>query len=76
MNPIGIILVFVFLALLVVLGVVLAGVGAFKLRQLVRGGFVGSVTIVRLSFQSAVIAGGLLFTSYGIFAGYRLVWGS
>lgn len=76
MNPIGIILVFAFLALLVILGIALAGVGAFKLRQLVRGGFTGSATIVTLSWQSALIFAGLLFTSYGIFAGYRLVWGS
>ncbi len=76
MNPIGIILVFVFLALLVILGIDLAWVGAFKLRQLVSGGFAGSVTIVTLSWQSALIAAGLLFTSYGVFAGYRLIWGS
>ena len=76
MNPIGIILVFAFLALLVILGVALAGVGAFKLRQLVRDGFAGSATIVTLSWQSALIAAGLLFTAYGVFGGYRLIWGS
>jgi len=44
MNPIGIILVFLFLALLVILGVGLAGVGAFKLRQLARSGFATGAT--------------------------------
>ncbi len=75
MNPIGIILVFAFLALLVILGIALAGVGAFKLRRLVRGGFEGSATVVTLSWQSGLFAAGLLFTSYGVIAGYRLIWG-
>ncbi len=76
MNPIGIILVFAFLALLVILGIALAGVGTIKLRQLVRGGLEGRAAIVTLSWQSALIAAGLLFTAYGVFGGYRLIWGS
>lgn len=75
MNPIGIILMFVFLALLVLLGVTLTGVGAFKLRQLVHGTAVGRSVVITVSWQSAMIAAGLLFASYGAFAGYRLIWG-
>jgi len=74
MNPTGIFLVFLFLALLIVLGVVLAGFGGTKLVQRVRGGAT-QAGVLSLTWQSLVTTLGLLFCAYGGFAIFRLVWG-
>ena len=76
MNPAGIILVFVFLALLVVLGIALAALGTLKLRQHVRSGFDTRAAIMTLSRQGILVAAGLAFTAYGVIGGYRLIWGA
>ena len=76
MNPTGIILVFAFLVLLIVLGIVLTGVGAVRLRHHVRNGLGTRAAIVTLSWQSVMLAAGLLFATYGVIGGYRLIWGT
>jgi hypothetical protein len=75
MNPTGIVLVFAFLVLLVVLGVGLTAFGTVKLRQQVRNGFGTRAAIVTLSWRSILVAAGLAFAAYGIIGGYRLIWG-
>ena len=76
MSPTGIILVFAFLALLAVLGVVLTAFGTVKLRQQIRGGFGTRAAIVTVSWQSVLVAAGLAFAAYGVIGGYRLIWGA
>lgn len=76
MNPTGILLAFAFLVLLVLLGIAITAFGALKLRQHVRGGFGTRAAVVALSWQSMLVAAGILFAAYGIFGGYRLIWGA
>lgn len=75
MYPSGIILAFAFVVLLLVLGLVLAGLGTSKLRQQVRTGFSARAAIVALTWQSLMVTLGLLFTFFSITAIYRLIWG-
>ena len=76
MNPIGIILMFGFLVLLTVLGIVLTGVGTIRLRHQARNSPSIRAAIVAFSWQSVLVALGLLCLAYGIIGGYRLIWGT
>lgn len=75
MHPSSFVLVFLVLALLVVLGVVLARLGTVKLRHQIHSGIGTRAAIVAVSWQSILVAGGLLLITYSIFGVYRIVWG-
>ena len=75
MNPMGIILVFAFLILIVVLGIVLTAFGAARLRHLVRSGFSKRAAIIRLR-GGVLVAAGLTSVGCAIAGGCRLLWGA
>lgn len=76
MDPLGIILISAFMALLVILGAALAVVGTIRLRQLARGGPEGHVAISSKAWERTIVVMGLLFTASGLYGGLRLIWGS
>ena len=76
MNPTGIILVFAFLFLLVVLGIALTALGTVKLRQHIRGGFGTRAAVMTVSGHSFLVGAGLAFAAYGMIGGFRLIWGA
>ena len=75
MNPIGIALVFAFLILLVVLGIVLMAFGTAKLRRKVRADFSKRAAVIRWR-GSTLVAAGLTSAYCGIAGCCRLIWGS
>ncbi len=76
MNPLSIILVFVFLGTLVVLGTVLAGFGVRRLRRQVRGGNITGTKTLSVSLDILIAALGLFLAFYGVLGTYRIVWGT
>jgi len=76
MHPLSFVLVFFFLALLVVLGVVFTTLGTVKLRHQIRSGIGTRAAIMAVSWQSILATAGLLFVTYGIFGVYRIIWGA
>ncbi len=77
MHPLSIILAFAFLGSLVVLGAVLVGFGAWRLRDSVHvGNPVRLSGVATLSLRSLLIALGLLLVVYGILGTYRIIWGA
>ena len=76
MEPAGVFLVWIFLVLLIVLGVGLAAVGGTKLRQRIRLGFDTGGSVITFSLQSLILTLGLLFISYGAFNIFQFIWRS
>ena len=75
MNPAGIILVFAFLVLLVVLGIVLTAFGAMRLLQPVRSDFSRRAAIMK-SRGGILVTAGVTSAACGIAGGCRLLWGA
>lgn len=76
MEPAGIFLVWIFLALLIVLGALLAVFGGMKLRQRIRYGVDTKGSVMAFSLQSLMLTLGLLFISYGAFTILQFIWRS
>ena len=74
MNPTGIILVFAFLVLLVVLGIILTVSGTLKLRQQVRNDFRKRAAVIKWR-GGILVTAGLTSAACGIAGGYRIIWG-
>ena len=74
MNPTGIVLVFAFLVLLVVLGVGLTAFGTVKLRQQIRNDFRKRAAAIKWR-GGILVTAGLTSAACGIAGGYRLIWG-
>ena len=76
MQPLSIILVFVFLGSLVLLGAAMVGFGILRLqRQAHNGNAIASRTLF-VSFDVLLMALGLLLSLYGVVGAYRIVWGT
>jgi len=75
MEPASIFLVWIFLVLLIILGVVMTAVGGTKLRERIRFGFDTRGSVMAFSLQSLILTLGLLFISYGAFTIIQFIWG-
>ncbi len=76
MNPLGILLAFAFLGSLVLLGIVLTGLGVWRLRGQIHHSVLTGAEITAASLNSLLIILGLLFAFYGIAGTYRVIWGT
>lgn len=75
MHPTAILLVFAFLALLIILGAVLTSMGVIKLRRQARVGVTTGSEAGAVPWPSMLVAAGLVLAAYGVFGVYRLIWG-
>lgn len=76
MNTLSIVLVFLFLAALVVLGSVLVGFGVRRLQHEMQGGAAVSSRTLHISMDVLVAAFGLLLALSGVLSTFRIIWGS
>lgn len=74
MNITGIVLVFLFLAIMVVGGIVLLGFGVNKTLYAVRNN-IAEGKALQVSMDVVMATVGLLLTSSGALSVFRIVWG-
>ena len=76
MQPLSIILVFVFLGSLVLLGAAMVGFGILRLQRQARNGNAIASRTLFVSLDVLLMALGLLLSLYGVVGAYRIVWGT
>lgn len=76
MQPLGLVLVFLLLALLILLGIVLTRLGIIRLRRRIRSDTNTKRGIALASLFSVVVAGGLTLIGIGLFGIYRIIFGN